>query len=441
MSGRLSRFARTQRGTAGLLFALAAIPMFALAGGVIDYVYVQNEKEKLQTAADAAVLAAMQERTAQEDEVRQIVTNYLQGNYRKAPRVHLNLNDLEVNVEHSGSTISRIRITIPAEVDTTFWSLVGVRKARLRIEAEATQGSAGLEVVMVLDSTGSMYGEKIEELKAAAGDLVDTLAELANDAQMETVKLGLVPYTFGVNVGTDKRDAPWLDMSQCCGNAEWNGWVGSRPEPDDITDGNYSVSPVPAIPSIAIAGDKIYGPYANIPPIVPLRELSDPAAVSELKSQLQDMEADGWTYIPAGLVWGWRVLSPQPPYTEGMDFDEAAERNVRKVVILMTDGSNTCHNPSSPVGGVPNIKECGYADHIVSHANERMRRLCRAMHDQGILIASVAYEVTDNTDAADTIRELMEECGNFGYYTPRQGELRDVFREIARRLAKLHLSR
>ena len=39
-------------------------------------------------------------------------------------------------------------------------------------------------------------------------------------------------------------------------------------------------------------------------------------------------------------AWGWRVLSPTPPFTEGEPFN-AARDNVRKVIVLMSDGENT----------------------------------------------------------------------------------------------------
>ncbi len=445
--GRLARFVRDQRGAVGMLFALAAIPMFALAGGVIDYVYIQNEKEKLQNAADAAVLASMRLESPTDDEIRTTIIDYLRSNYVFSPRVSLDDAEIQVDVERVNGVLKRVHVVIPAEVKTTFWGLVGVSKARLEIVSEASQGSAGLEVVLVLDNTGSMNTDgKINELKTAAQELVDTLEELAHNSQMESVKLGLVPYTFAVNVGTDKAGETWLDMSTCCNGYEWRGWVGSRPVPYDALDENYSLSPIPATPSVVVTYNRrrreyeVSAEYDNLRPIVPLQDLSDPNAAEMIRTELQLMEADGPTYIPAGLIWGWRVLSPQPPYTEAMDFAQARAQNVRKVVILMTDGSNTTHTLYDQVSGLPNIKEFGYYDYIVSDANDRMRNLCAAMQAQGILIASIAYQVTDNTDQAETIREIMEGCGNFGYYTPEQGELTDVFRDIARRLTKLHLS-
>ena len=41
--------------------------------------------------------------------------------------------------------------------------------------------------------------------------------------------------------------------------------------------------------------------------------------------------------IPAGLLWGWRVLSPTSPFTEGATYTD--EKWV-KAIVLLTDGEN-----------------------------------------------------------------------------------------------------
>jgi hypothetical protein len=48
----------------------------------------------------------------------------------------------------------------------------------------------------------------------------------------------------------------------------------------------------------------------------------------------------GGTNQAEGLAWGWRVLSPTPPFAEGAPYDPTG-REVRKVIVLMSDGENT----------------------------------------------------------------------------------------------------
>ncbi|NJO32834.1 MAG: hypothetical protein HC869_06530 [Rhodospirillales bacterium] len=79
-------------------------------------------------------------------------------------------------------------------------------------------------------------------------------------------------------------------------------------------------------------------------PILPLT--SDKASAKDL---IQTLQAKGGTNILEGLMWGWRVLSPEPPFTEGKAYDDPDND---KFLIVMTDGENwhqarSNHNKSS----------------------------------------------------------------------------------------------
>ena len=51
------------------------------------------------------------------------------------------------------------------------------------------------------------------------------------------------------------------------------------------------------------------------------------------------LTAMGETYIPAGLVWGWRTLSTEVPFQDGAP--NTPGTRARKILVLMTDGENT----------------------------------------------------------------------------------------------------
>lgn len=77
------------------------------------------------------------------------------------------------------------------------------------------------------------------------------------------------------------------------------------------------------------------GPNRGCPtPIVPLtsNETTVQAAVSAMRHW-----QGGGTNQAEGLAWGWRVLSPTAPFTEGAPYGP----DVRKVIVLMSDGENT----------------------------------------------------------------------------------------------------
>lgn len=52
-------------------------------------------------------------------------------------------------------------------------------------------------------------------------------------------------------------------------------------------------------------------------------------------------EANGYTNITSGIMWGWRLLSPGAPFTEGRSYEDNENQ---KILIVMTDGENT-YNP------------------------------------------------------------------------------------------------
>ena len=80
------------------------------------------------------------------------------------------------------------------------------------------------------------------------------------------------------------------------------------------------------------------GPNRGCPtPIVPLT--SDDGVVQTNIAAMRHWSGGG-TNQAEGLAWGWRVLSPTAPFTEGAAFN-AARDNVRKVIVLMSDGENT----------------------------------------------------------------------------------------------------
>ena len=56
-----------------------------------------------------------------------------------------------------------------------------------------------------------------------------------------------------------------------------------------------------------------------------------------IEKGIDAMEARGNTNLPEGLMWGWRVVSPELPYIEGKAFNDKAWR---KVIVFMTDGDN-----------------------------------------------------------------------------------------------------
>ena len=115
------------------------------------------------------------------------------------------------------------------------------------------------------------------------------------------------------------------------------------------------------------------GPNSNCirAPIIPLT--NDPAA---LLDAIDNMVAAGNTVIPAGLEWGWHLISPNVAPVIFPDSQPApySDTQTVKVIILMTDGQNYVldgNNPPNDLNGfnVSVFNAYGYANGTKSHLN------------------------------------------------------------------------
>ncbi len=96
----------------------------------------------------------------------------------------------------------------------------------------------------------------------------------------------------------------------------------------------------PAHPS-ATACPKGPGHGCDVQPITPMT--NDYAG---LKAKVDALQANGSTNITEGVAWGNRVLSPGQPFPEG----SAPKAGLEKIMIVLTDGSNSFGNVSNDLG-------------------------------------------------------------------------------------------
>src|SRR3546814_19492966 len=88
-------------------------------------------------------------------------------------------------VESNGLTT--ITVSGEANVGTTFMRVIGIDEIDVASAIEVTQETEGLELVLVLDVTGSMEGSKIAALRQASRDLIELL--FGDDTEKEFLKV------------------------------------------------------------------------------------------------------------------------------------------------------------------------------------------------------------------------------------------------------------
>lgn len=210
------------------------------------------------------------------------------------------------------------------------------------------------------------------------------------------------------------------------------------------------------------------GPNRGCPtPIVPLT--SNEATI---QANIADMRhwSGGGTNQVEGLAWGWRVLSPTPPFTQGEAFN-AQRDNVRKVIVLMSDGENT-NVGSDPVmatdysaynhlglwrdlddGGVlgqliggilrgilpPQYRRAiSNSTNYVTYINSREATLCNNIKNEGIEIYTVIFRETDQA-TENLMRNCATSAGHF-FRADNAQQLSQAFDAIGTGIGALRLT-
>lgn len=209
------------------------------------------------------------------------------------------------------------------------------------------------------------------------------------------------------------------------------------------------------------------GPNRGCPtPIVPLT--TDPEPILDGIADMVHWNGGGTNQVE-GLVWGWRVLSPGAPFTQGRPYNDPNDP-VRKVIVLMSDGQNT--NVGSDAvyrsdyaalnhlglwadwddgsllsslgqlvrGVLPNLfrRSISSSSAYVAYINDRERRLCQNIKDEGIEIYTVIFRETDGET-----RDLMRNCATDAdhYFTADSAaELHEAFAAIGSGIGQLRLT-
>jgi len=438
---------KNQAGNVSVFFGLAAVPLFAAMGFAVDYGSSSRARSQLQAALDAATLAAVADSASHEDPAAQT-----------GQRLEADLARLGLAAKTTVSSDASGKVTVVAEMEkpTLFLNLIGEKTVKIRAMSSAVSGAGGpMDLAIAFDTTGSMAGAKLANAQQAASDLVDLVFKLPNSSTPNpNVRVGLVPFDFHVNVGTQYRGAAWMSVppdytdsgnacwpvyarlavpahvtASCDGTQDcsyddyndyahqtgtycythtWEGCVGSQSDPTD--------SLIPASAANTVPG--LLDTWCS----APLQRLTnDPAA---LKASIASFTAQNETYIAPGLLWGWRVLSDDPA---GPFHDGGPKAATNKRLILMTDGANT-HSAS-------------YPDHNgtdTAAANTKLLQVCDKVKADGIQVYTIAFEVTDST-----IIDVLTQCSSgppFFYNAHTIADLTGAFHNIGAELTRPRLT-
>lgn len=176
---------------------------------------------------------------------------------------------------------------------------------------------------------------------------------------------------------------------------------------------------------------------------------------------MDDLTPDGYTNIPFGAVWGWRLVSPEPPFTEAIGPGETGpggtdHEDWQKAVLIMTDGNNNFDDRRTHWGSRPSAYGYQFEErmgdgideadtgtpNMEDEADNKLLRICRRMKQENILVYSVVFDVS----AGSNIEDVFKSCATrptapYFFNAPNGDELNEAFSNIADDLVKLHVSR
>lgn len=451
-------------GNVAMMFAVTAAMLIVGIGAAVDFGSASSRQQNLQDMVDAATLAAAKSNSTDIAELEAIATNVVKLHNKANHDINLQVTLVDGQVHVSGST----------EYDTHIMGFAG--KPTMPVSARAASPVAALtpvKIALVLDTTESMSGEDIDALKSATNGLLDELDEF-----IAPVAVSVVPFAQYVNVGTHRKGSTWLEVSNKDGTSEtnevcwdekvtitprtctktgriltyqdirdgrdfgeveyeeedctgavteltgneicemrtttysWNGCVGSRQNPYDE--------------QAAFDGQRIDG-IINESCGTEIQELS--TSFATVRSTISGLTASGNTYLPSGLMWGWRTLQDAEPLKLSNATKAKLEQNGKSqidpanVMVFMTDGANTL----TQGGSEPFRHEGGKGP----EADEKTRAICEAAKTDGIQIYTIGYRMT----TADTdVKNVLIDCATSPTHyhdAANAAELKKVFKDLA----------
>lgn len=448
------RLLESRSGNFAIITALILGVLVAAVGLAINVNTALARRDQLQQVADAAVLAAASSGGNNVQQLRKSADNYFLAQAESTLGTKATITNFTYD-----KTTGRVSLSATADVPVFMGGQILPSSFPVSVLAEAEQGQGTkIEVALVLDTTASMAGQKMTDLKAAANAMLDVFEK--NKKEDQDVKFSLVVFANNVNLGKNNyKNEKWLSIPadqvvkwnncgrplisksgcttktctwyndgipvnyQCeectnyvygpetCTPAQYtnsySGCVGSRQSPNDTLDNFASFNrPVPGL---------FDGCDGYIPALIPLTD-----NLNKVRQGVNAMTPVGYTYISPGILWGWYTLSPQEPFTEGAAYSST----VRKYIVVMTDGTNT-QSPADP--------NATWGTHHwgnnTAAANKNMTDTCNNAKKDGIIM----YTVTVGIANSETDQRL-EACATdkpMHYAMDDSDKLVEAFEEIA----------
>lgn len=336
------------------VFALILFVSMVMIGGLaVDVMRFEAVRTNLQNTLDRSTLAAAS--LTQQLNAEDVVYDYFEkaglAEYLTSVDVDEGLNYREVTADATAAT------------NPFFLHMMGIENLDAGGHSKAEQRVTNVEIVLVLDVSGSMASNsRLTNLKSAAVEFVDTV--LSSDGEGK-ISIALVPFNGQVNLGSTL--AAKYNMTESSGvtnvncvdlaSSAYNSTAMSTSTALKMTAWADSYSTTNQTTSFVSFTDSSYATAnsANVwCPASTANIVRLPSNdMTSLKSWINGLTAIGATSINAGMKWGVALLDPgsRTMFSQlmssgamnsafsGRPFDYDDD-DAMKIVVLMTDGEH-----------------------------------------------------------------------------------------------------
>ncbi|MEO1040501.1 MAG: TadE/TadG family type IV pilus assembly protein [Pseudomonadota bacterium] len=447
---RLAAFWRDKAANVAVGFAVTMLPVTAGVAGGVDYTRAASIGAEIQTALDSGVLAAAS--LTQDRDPEAVVRSYVEAALAEHGALYDSLNvtissDLAVN---SRRVVAQASVNVP----TVMLGIAGIGSIPVSRVSEALEEVQNIEISLVLDISSSMSGSKVDNLREASLDFVDTMLD---GTAGDLTSISVVPYGGTVKLDgsfyrfitdDDEFQLPGYDWEIEVPDADdWNGCI-------EMNDTEVRTMAMPAqgfgvIPEFTVWNRN--NPWCPDHPDAEAVFLSNNTTrLTDVIGSFDNPALSDGTGTDIAISWGMRGLDPM--WRGGLngdagfsdrpaDFDDA---ETLKVLVVMTDGGITSQrrpdddfDPEDDDGR--HVGTRGTDDYYKKNkASQAFTSVCNYAKNNGVVVYSIAFQVNGSSN-----RNLLQNCASTpsNYYNVEDLDIASAFSSIAADLNMLRLAR
>jgi Flp pilus assembly protein TadG len=413
-------FAQDKSGSYAILMGVLSVPLVLAAGFGVDITMANRQQAALQQAMDSAVLAGARYLPSGDKAAIDAANAFFAANATLIGASGTNSYSQSFEVRDGV-----LHGSVDYKSPTYFMQLANYDAIDLSARSAAGASGGGMELVLVLDVSGSMKSKgKIEALRSASLKLIDTI--YGDNATLPNTWVGVAPFSGRVNI-LDYENG-WIEeldpKEKEKGKARGNGG-GKKSQtiacaapgcPDLRSEENRQNDAPPDV--------ETFPPFTHDEKVCPgPRALGLTANKAQVRALLSSLYTGHGTSTQEGMAWGFRMLSPKWQGEWGNpNLPLSYADTPRKIAVIMTDGENNPHQAGD--------------DFSRDTSNQMLLETCSLMKANDITIYSIAF------DMGNSLTTLYQSCASkpeYHYDALSNAALISAFEAIGQEINKGNL--